>query len=148
MISFLDPEEQVPDAYPKGYLKEFFQKYGVPTETKLQSLDFSEKGFDKAFTDKFGYAPPKLPSLQPFLDEAHKHNLNFTTQKIQEALIARFGEMPSLQEIAQHCHCFFDTQNVAHYVWLDEPPKLGDKIDPASVLCVIAPPKFGPFGEP
>lgn len=121
MISFINPEEQTP----------------IPPPTKI-----SFAALDKELSANAEF------SIQPLAAKLHKAHLNHTTKVIEKALIAKFGEMPSLDKIARHCRCFYDTQNVAHYVWCDSEPKLGDKIDLSDVLCVIRPPKFGPFGSP
>jgi hypothetical protein len=127
MISFLDPSEQTPERsrLTQAVLNEAYQKL----------LD--------------GGATLLTPeNEQECAAKIHKAYLDHTTKVIEKALIARFGEMPSLDKIARHCRCFYDTQNVAHYVWCDSEPKLGDKIDLSDVLCVVHPPKFGPFGSP
>lgn len=68
---------------------------------------------------------------------AHKQ---FTEAKLTEALLARFGKLPSDEEIARHVMCVITHDNVSYYIWVEEKPKVGEKVDLTEPLCVIAPP--------
>ena len=81
-----------------------------------------------------------LPSIADALIKAH---LQFTEARLMEALIARFGKLPSDEEIAVHCMKVIDHDHTTHFVWFDgEKPKLGEKPDMSGLLCSVAPPKI------
>lgn len=72
-----------------------------------------------------------------------KAHSEFTERKLTEALIAKFGKLPSLEDVAKHCVCAYTPDHVAHYFWFDgEKPKLGEKFDLSQALVAIAPPKI------
>lgn len=64
----------------------------------------------------------------------------FTTLKVQEALIAKFGKLPPMEEVAKHCHCIYAPDKTAYYLWLENPPKVGDTLDLSDCLCIVEPP--------
>lgn len=72
-----------------------------------------------------------------------KAHMQFIEARLMDALIARFGELPSREEIAAHCLRVIDNENVSHYLWFDgEKPKHGEKVDLSNPLVSIAPPKI------
>ena len=71
-----------------------------------------------------------------------KAHMQFTEARIMDALIARFGELPSPEEIRTHCMGATDEDGVTHFVWLDKKPEVGEHVDLSNALCSIAPPKF------
>ena len=71
-----------------------------------------------------------------------KAHMQFTEARIMDALIARFGELPSPEEIRAHCMGATDEDGVTHFVWLDKKPEVGEHVDLSNALCSIAPPKF------
>lgn len=79
---------------------------------------------------------------QPMAEQLAAAHAEFTNQKITEALIAKFGELPPPDEIAKHCICAVDQDNVSHYAWVEAKPQVGEKVDLSNVLCSIAPPKI------
>lgn len=67
----------------------------------------------------------------------------FTENALINALVKKFGTLPSVTEISKHCKCCIeDETGVHHYVWFEEPPEIGDHIDTGEILCSIAPPKL------
>lgn len=82
-----------------------------------------------------------FPDISAAVMKAHAQ---FTEARLMEALIARFGELPSSEDIATHCKCFVDPDNVSHYLWFDVVPdfKVGGYVDLEQAFCVIAPPKI------
>jgi len=84
------------------------------------------------------------PEDQFQLDTAQvqKAHMQFTEARLMDALIARFGELPSREDIAAHCMRVIDHENVSHYVWFDAKPGIGEKVDVSNPLCSIAPPKI------
>lgn len=81
--------------------------------------------------------PIDTASMEAAIQKSHAQ---FTEAGLMGALIERFGEMPSREEIAAHCMRVIDHENVSHYVWLDVKPKVGEKVDMSNVLVSIAPP--------
>jgi hypothetical protein len=75
-------------------------------------------------------------------DRIAKAHAEFTEKKLMEALVARFGEIPSIEEIAEHCKCGIDENLVHHYIWVEEVPEIGHLFDMSEVLCSIAPPRI------
>lgn len=71
-----------------------------------------------------------------------KAHMQFTEARLMDALIARFGELPSREEIEAHCCCVYDPDNVAHYIWFDVKPQIGEEVDMSNPLVSIAPPKY------
>ena len=80
-----------------------------------------------------------LPSIADALIKAH---LQFTEARLMEALIARFGKLPSDEEIAAHCMKVIDHDHTTHFVWFDVKPGVGEHVDMSGLLCSIAPPKI------
>jgi DNA-binding response OmpR family regulator len=84
-----------------------------------------------------------LCNAETVAQKIQKLHLQFTEARLMEALIARFGELPSNEDIAAHCLKVIDPDHTTHYVWFDgEKPKLGEKPDMSGLLCSIAPPKI------
>ena len=83
-----------------------------------------------------------LRSLPSITDQVHKLHMQFTEARLKEALIARFGELPPVEEISAHCLCVIDHENVSHFMWFDVKPAVGECIDVSGALCSIAPPKI------
>ena len=79
---------------------------------------------------------------QSMANKIAKAHMEFTNQKLHEALVLKFGHLPPLDEIVSHVVCAVDQDNVSHYVWVETKPKLGEHIDMSDVLCSIAPPKI------
>jgi hypothetical protein len=71
-----------------------------------------------------------------------KAHMQFTEARIMDALVARFGELPSREDIVAHCVGMKDEEGVIHYVWVDKKPEVGEHVDMSDVLCSIAPPKL------
>lgn len=78
----------------------------------------------------------------PAASTIHKAYMQLTETRLMDALIARFGELPSPEDIVAHCMRVIDPENVSHYVWLDVKPKVGEHVDMSNVLVSIAPPKI------
>ena len=76
----------------------------------------------------------------PIAAQIQKAHMQFTEARLMDALIARFGEPPSREDIAAHCMRVIDHENVSHYVWLDVKPEVGEHVDMSNVLVSIAPP--------
>ena len=86
---------------------------------------------------------PDTGKCQEWSNKIAKAYNEFTTLKIQEALITKFGFIPSTKEIVKHMYCVIDKDQNHHYLWLDKKPEVGDTLDMSQCLCVIEPPKFG-----
>ena len=91
----------------------------------------------------FPFTRENLMSIEDTASAITKAHMQFTEARLMEALIARFGELPSHEDIAAHCMKVTDHENVTHFLWFDdEKPKHGEKIDLSVALCRIAPPKI------
>lgn len=83
-----------------------------------------------------------LGSLPSIADLVHKAHLQFTEARLMEALIARFGKLPSDEEIAAHCMKVIDHDHTTHFVWFDVKPGVGEHVDMSGLLCSVAPPQI------
>ena len=86
--------------------------------------------------------PAPLFDTQSVAAKIAKAHAELTSMKLTEALIARFGKMPSPEEIAAHVVCGVDQDKVSHYVWVEVKPLLGETMPMDDILCSIAPPKI------
>ena len=59
--------------------------------------------------------------------EILKAHMQFTEARIMDALIARFGELPSPEDIAAHCIGVRGEDGVTHFIWVDKKPEIGDE---------------------
>lgn len=78
--------------------------------------------------------------LQVTASEVLRRFTMFCEEKLTEALIARFGELPPVEEIKRHCRCFVTPEGVRHFAWTESPPRIGDQTNPSEVLVSIKPP--------
>ena len=79
----------------------------------------------------------------PIAAAIHKAHMQFTEARLLDALIARFGELPSREDIAAHCLRVIDHENVSHYLWFEgEKPGPGDTVDVSTAFVSIAAPKI------
>jgi len=84
--------------------------------------------------------------MQAIAADIAKAHAQFTHGKIMDALIARFGEMPTPEQVSNHVICAVDQDKVSHYVWVEKRPVVGEELDLSDVLCSIAPPDiFNPY---
>lgn len=81
-----------------------------------------------------------MPRPANYANQLIQKQAEFTETKIREALIAKFGELPPLEVIAERMHCFVTPDGVHHYVWFE--PGEPREFDPTKTLVSIAPPKI------
>lgn len=86
-----------------------------------------------------------LADTQSVAQQIAKLHAEFTDRKIYEALFAKFGYIPTHEDIVAHCQCFVDHENVSHYVWYDGAKPnvpIGEKVDLSQAFLSIAPPEI------
>jgi hypothetical protein len=87
------------------------------------------------------FTPPV--DIQSIADQIHKQNMQFHEDTVMQALIDKFGKLPTAEEIAKHLTKVIETNgNITHYVWTEKKPEIGETIDMSQVICSIAPPQI------
>lgn len=71
-----------------------------------------------------------------------RHYMLSVETALKQALVARFGTLPPMEEITKHCHRYTTADGTSHFAWLDETPGIGDTMDVSTVILSVAPPKF------
>ena len=78
----------------------------------------------------------------PMTQKLMQAHAQFINRKLVDALMAKFGVLPPLEEIAAHVTRVQETNGTVHYVWEDKETKIGETIDMSQVLFTVEPMKI------